>query len=296
MVDDDIMDVSEEVKLKAEKFWEELKKEFPTRQKIELKPYRGETTVFDSKFGGVPYMPKSMEYPTVKKGDCEGNPLRFLAQLNFEKLPHIEGFPEKGILQFFAGCDDDDLYGMDFENQFEQNSFRIIYHENIIEDESQLMSEEDMPEFEDDYYPVDSEFALKVSEPVQAVLSSNDYRFDKAALKSYNRAFGTNFKNFYGEDSLCKNDDEFLEYICETDGSAGSCIGGFPHFTQDDPRTKDNYAKCDILLLQIDSQYESNDGGDEIMWGDCGVANFFISAEDLAKRDFSNVLYNWDCC
>lgn len=30
-------------------------------------------------------------------------------------------------------------------------------------------------------------------------------------------------------------------------------------------------------------------------WGDGGVCNFFINADDLANHDFSNVLYNWDC-
>ena len=33
----------------------------------------------------------------------------------------------------------------------------------------------------------------------------------------------------------------------------------------------------------------------EILWGDCGVANFFISRADLKARNFSNVYYNWDC-
>ena len=32
------------------------------------------------------------------------------------------------------------------------------------------------------------------------------------------------------------------------------------------------------------------------MWGDSGVANFFIDSEDLEKRDFSKVFYTWDCC
>lgn len=27
-----------------------------------------------------------------------------------------------------------------------------------------------------------------------------------------------------------------------------------------------------------------------------GVANFFINQKDLEKRDFSRILYNWDCC
>ncbi|MBO7381562.1 MAG: DUF1963 domain-containing protein, partial [Neisseriaceae bacterium] len=39
-------------------------------------------------------------------------------------------------------------------------------------------------------------------------------------------------------------------------------------------------------------QIDSKNG---IMWGDAGVGNFFITADDLKKRDFSRVLYNWDC-
>jgi len=32
------------------------------------------------------------------------------------------------------------------------------------------------------------------------------------------------------------------------------------------------------------------------MWGDAGVANFFINSADLINKDFSRVMYNWDCC
>lgn len=69
----------------------------------------------------------------------------------------------------------------------------------------------------------------------------------------------------------------------------GHKLLGYPSFTQSDPRY-DTYAKYDTLLLQIDSD------GDDIMWGDCGVANFFINKEDLKNKDFSKILYNWDCC
>jgi uncharacterized protein YwqG len=34
---------------------------------------------------------------------------------------------------------------------------------------------------------------------------------------------------------------------------------------------------------------------DEICWGDDGVGNFLIRAEDLEKLDFSQVIYNYDC-
>ena len=47
----------------------------------------------------------------------------------------------------------------------------------------------------------------------------------------------------------------------------------------------------------MDSDYDYKDGeqGKDIMWGDVGVANFFIRPEDLKNKDFSKVLYNWDC-
>jgi len=43
------------------------------------------------------------------------------------------------------------------------------------------------------------------------------------------------------------------------------------------------------LLLQIDSI------GEHILWGDVGVGNFFITEDELKRKDFSKVLYNWDC-
>ncbi|MEE1943747.1 DUF1963 domain-containing protein [Pedobacter sp. KR3-3] len=43
-----------------------------------------------------------------------------------------------------------------------------------------------------------------------------------------------------------------------------------------------------LLLFQLDSD-------EHIMWGDTGVANFFIDPTDLANKDFSKVPYHWDC-
>ncbi|WP_368500184.1 DUF1963 domain-containing protein [Kingella sp. (in: b-proteobacteria)] len=49
------------------------------------------------------------------------------------------------------------------------------------------------------------------------------------------------------------------------------------------------------MLLQLDSD-AGDDGIDKVLWGDAGVANFFITPEDLQLRDFSHVLFTWDCC
>ena len=69
--------------------------------------------------------------------------------------------------------------------------------------------------------------------------------------------------------------------------AAGHRIGGYAEFTQEDPRSTEDPME---LLFQLDT--DSNIG---CRWGDMGVANFFIRPEDLQKRDFSRIFFNWDC-
>jgi uncharacterized protein YwqG len=45
----------------------------------------------------------------------------------------------------------------------------------------------------------------------------------------------------------------------------------------------------------MEQLYNLVDSDNEIICGDVGVANFFIRPGDLAKKDFSQVMYNWDC-
>ncbi|MBR7002979.1 MAG: DUF1963 domain-containing protein, partial [Neisseriaceae bacterium] len=87
-------------------------------------------------------------------------------------------------------------------------------------------------------------------------------------------------------------DDELIDLIGEDaytkleESTAGHHIGGYPYFCQEDPRYY-GLSEYKILLLQMDS----NNGID---WGEYGVGNFFITADDLKKRDFSKVLYYSD--
>ncbi|MGW54284.1 DUF1963 domain-containing protein, partial [Listeria monocytogenes] len=76
--------------------------------------------------------------------------------------------------------------------------------------------------------------------------------------------------------------------------SEGSQLGGYPFFTQEDPRMYAENPHHDTLLFQLASE-DFDENRMAIMWGDCGVANFFINKQDLINRDFSNIMYNWDC-
>jgi len=283
-----------------------LDEKCPPRPHLPLKPVRvSSTSVFDSKLGGVPYFPKDMEYPRVLEGALAGKPLKLLAQLNFATLPHLEGFPKKGILQFFAGCDGDDVFGIDFQDNCHQNGFRVIYHENVVEDLGKLMSGEDLPDLgsDKDSAPFTGEFLLRAGEPGLSAITPADYRFDSAISECYNALFSEKVVGMWekkeGNKGICQVDRQLYDAIYEVRSGYGSGIGGFPYFTQEDIRPCDEeYSACDTVLFQLDSEFgEGSDSWDDaVMWGDSGVGNFFISAENLAKCDFSKVLYTWDCC
>lgn len=218
-------------------------------------------TLWESKFGGLPYLPREHPYPL----DGEGQPLFFLAQINFAETPRLDGFPTQGLLAFYIYADY--VYSLSDDNT-RQEKFRVLYFEEVAQDEDALTNDFDfLPRFaapsierplglrfQVDYAPVSNEdyrFAAQIGQPF--------YRLDAGMTFAEQMAF---FKMRY-----CK-------------------LGGYPGTTQDYPITAETGK--DVLLLQISC-------GEYITWGDGGLANFFISAEDLANCDFSRVLYNWNC-
>lgn len=225
-----------------------------------------------SKIGGHPYLPKGEQYPQ----SLDGQNLQLLAQINFAELPENNDYPPTGILQFFINPHDD-LYGLDFDDQQKQDGFRVIFYDAVHLDHSQLQQE--FPDLETDDFmsPISGQFAIQF-EKSECYIDLNDFEFSKKVTDPYAQ----------GDD-----EDTFCEEYSETFSSSGHRLGGYPFFTQTDPREYNELIQDYILLLQIDT--DDVDGKD-IMWGDSGVGNFFIHPDDLKKRDFSKVLYNWDCC
>ena len=122
-----------------------------------------------------------------------------------------------------------------------------------------------------------------------------DYKFDKIVKQAYKEVYGVEIKKeeqYY--DILNKDDVEKLESGLQMHNSAAHKMLGYAFFTQEDPRYIKKYENYDTLLLQLDSESDGN--GDLILWGDAGVGNFFITKKALEEKDFSNVMYNWDCC
>lgn len=223
-----------------------------------------------SKVGGLPYATPGAEWPRDRAG-----PLAFLAQLHLAEAPRLDGFPMNGMLQIFIGTDD--RYGMaDRERGASSGAsrHRLIYHPAPLPRHEALPL---APLEASARTPHDPEQAWRIRyTPFEEVMSADDHRFDAAV--------GT---------PRCVLEEEWqARYGIEPVGGhpvfpsgRGHKLGGYPAFSQWDPRPKGSKLE---LLLQLES-------GEAMMWGDCGVANFFIDPEALARCDFSQVLYTWDC-
>ncbi len=233
-----------------------------------IKPYieiiaseDSELAPWQSKFGGAPYLPKNVDYPKNSAGEY----LYLLAQINFEEMPKLDPYPEKGVLQFWI-CGHAH-YGEIYKDPTKQDSFRIIYYpeikkDNLVNDFSFL------PQQESDGYlplPAEAEYSLKF-QMKQMPVDFCDFRYDQMfddieeAEKGFYNAYVT----------LC--------------AQASHRIGGYPSLVQADPR-EGNHESMTHLLLQI--AFNPHHGE--------GVTTFFISEDDLKKRNFSKVLFDWAC-
>ena len=120
--------------------------------------------------------------------------------------------------------------------------------------------------------------------------TTSDYRFQDAFIEKWNEYFPEKQTQ-----NLWELDEDLAELVYEMlDITENTQIGGYGYFTQTDPRIYESLSEYTEILFQLDSC--DDDNGCEIMWGDCGVGNFFATKEQLKKLDFTNCLYNWDCC
>lgn len=260
--------------------------------KIKLKP-NTKVSITQSNIGGLFYLPKDKEISVNDKGQQ----LLFLAQINCEELPENSIYPKTGILQFWIFGGNTDM-GVDYDNLISDNNKRVIYYpsieEHFTEDELSDIYNPQIDEEEGELWsPIvgRAPFALSFKKINEAILDT-DFRFDEILVEKWNEAFPDKSISSYYD-----LDDDIFEYISdELDTEDNTKIGGFGYFAQSDPRGEyEQYKDYTELLLQLDS-LAGDDDEFEIMWGDCGVGNFFATKEQIKNLDFTNCLYTYDCC
>ena len=268
-----------------DEIWAEYEKTAQTKTFAKITLTENELKITDSKVMGLPYIPKGAQIPQTANGDK----MMMIAQINCDDLQGLADFPEKGILQFFVLNDEDGLLGLDFDNQTVQDSFRVIYHEKIEEfyDENELKSIYNPYNFEESYITNDNE-----SYKMNFELTSEKERFEDMFYHIFTKICKEKGLKQTQEDWLYRKLLNFMQY---SENYYSQC-DGFAFFTQDDPREyNEEYKKFDTVLFQLNSEFDENTRNWKVCIGDAGVINFFINRENLKKKDFSEILYNWDC-
>lgn len=279
---------------KIKKFIEEFKK-LENRETIKINLIsETKTPLTSSNVAGWFYLPKTSTIPTTSKGEQ----LMYLAQINCEELPENSIYPSKGIMQFWIFGGDYNL-GSDYTKPTSDSKKRVIYYPEIEEHftEAELSDmykpEEDKKEGElitpiNDGAP----FAMSFEKASQWPLP-NDFRFEEIFNEKLNEHIEET-KAEEGFESYDIGEEESYDIIEELDIPNHTQIGGYGHFTQEDPRMYDDFEDYTELLFQLDSEFGTDDY--YILWGDCGVGNFFATKEQLSNLDFAECLYSWDCC
>ncbi|TRD11712.1 DUF1963 domain-containing protein [Erythrobacter insulae] len=224
-----------------------------------------------SRLGGPVWLEEGQAWPQSRKG----NPMEFIAQLDFNQLPELEGFPTTGALQFFIP-DDDDLWGMEMDEPI-KSDVAVLYRpegspRNRHQQTAQRPPDESITPFLNE--TVRQAGVALAGAAIEDVMPSNIWELD-ARIEGNLRRPG-----FERWDDLIEANEEKRSLVHHA--------GGYPCFVQSDFRGPGSLDDYDTVLLRLTSD-------DHLQWGDVGEAHFLIRSADLAARDFSKVIFWWDC-
>ena len=299
---------SEETLAQARRVIDALNERGAHKQAIRLKVTRPDAPLPQtaSKFGGRPYLPAGESAPTNEKGE----PLGMIAQINCADLPENDIYPATGLLQFWINPNDEEcMWGFDYENPLSQKNHRVVYYETLGEPNPDApFPNVDWDEggwpiggFDCESGPLEIEYGMTFEVREQGVTASGYDYYD---------VFGAKWDETYPDELLpeahenpYKNQPrrEALYELTEPFESEEeySHVGGYPFFVQNDPRDEFKELRghtVNLLTIVSESENEENEDEEiEIMWGDAGAANWLITPEALAARDFSQVVFEWAC-
>ena len=235
----------------------------------------------NTRFGGMPDLPKSIEYPTFKY-DYDGCTYKyeFIAQINCEEIAHLQDYlPRTGVLYFFLSS----LQFFGVKDIFKLA--QVLYFEG---ENHELISGKTLNFSNEDYYEMVGEGcyeAMQVS-------------VDEMVTFPYFYFYHSNIHIFKGRAEKLENDletdEKLIDEICdgfETPvqelNKADFEINGYFFTQHESPELQAALSKKGepedwITLLKVTSR------GD-FQWGDAGDLAFVIHKSDLLKKNFSNV-------
>ena len=223
-----------------------------------------------TRIGGPAWLPDGEAWPRGR----DGRPMEFLAQLDFAELPRLPDFPEAGLLQFFIARDD--RFGADYDDPA-RSEVRLIWRAEPPVG-GRLHAQGPLDPLVDSS-PFIDEAARATGQSLSATRSSRMPSHDSVEVEKLLAQMGI---------ANAANVDDLVDPLLDMDEPPNRFVGGHPRFVQWDFRKPGFLDDYDRVLLQLDSQ-------SGLIWGDCGWAVFMIRRADLIARDFSRVLFSWDC-
>lgn len=223
-----------------------------------------------TRIGGPAWLADGESWPCGR----DGRPMEFLAQLDFADLPPLPDYPEAGLLQFFIARGD--RFGADYDDPA-RSDVRLVWRAEPPTG-GRLHAQGPLDPLADSS-PFLDEAVRAGGRPLSATRSSRLPSPDSVAVEQVLAEMGL---------ANAANVDDLLDPVEVEQEPPNQFIGGHPRFVQWDFRKPGFRDDFDRVLLQLDSQ-------SGLIWGDCGWAVFMIRRADLIARDFSRVLFSWDC-
>jgi uncharacterized protein YwqG len=250
----------------------------------------GQASIFESKIGGLPYLPKEATVPQNE----DGKELCFFGQFLFDDMPEADiNLPQTGLLQIWL-LNDQTVGADDYNVRSAETSLakQLIYYPDLDQTvtEAEVSAKYQPPAA--DRFPVQGEFIITYDEGEQAHHYSSDNDYAELFIEIWNELY---------PDEAIEDQEEFEDYVAEEledmdefDPDYGNQLGGYPHFFCEDNRTEETgLADYKVTLLALDGDVAFSDGS-RISFAPGAVVFFFMTEEDLDNRDFSKIFYTWN--
>lgn len=263
----------------------EIKKELLKTARNSIRLEIGGAAKGFTKFGGKPDVPEGFDWAYY-----DGRPLSFIAQFDLEEISRFDAenlLPKTGVLSFFY-----ELETKPHSVDDEDNGFVKVY---CFEDKTALRTAEFPDDFKAEYRLPALGITARSEKSYQ---SYPDFLLQRAKLvedwESFERAQNSigidesgNISKMLGwADPICGN----MTAACEL-MSRGYLLGGEEwknEVTSLDRQEAEQWSAKDWLpLLQLDTV---TDGEFCLKFGDPGRLYFYIRRDDLAARDFNEVM------
>jgi uncharacterized protein (TIGR02996 family) len=217
-------------------------------------------SVGDSKFGGLPDLPKGIEWPK-----CDQGPLAFLGQIALRDLQGTQAahvLPKDGVLSFFA-YDNDGAQPGNF--QPEEGVTQVFY----TADAKQLIRREPPKDFDETGYEILPTCRLSFCESWD--LPEYGDKYPSTNAKDMKKLAKADPDHQLGE----------IRWKCRPDGHYCNHLLGYScHFRTDDPSPGADWSP--LLCLGSDDNLNWN-------WCDGEHLAIFVHEQDLRKGKFTRI-------